>query len=279
MSRKIIIQGDDFGYTPEANNGIREAYEKGILSETTVIANLLDINKKIEYRSFLSSLENKSGLIKPAIGVGVHLNLTYGKPITNGFGFDTFKRPYKGEGKPEEWQGSAWSKFFGSWDPEAVKREFLAQIEMALDIFPKIDHLDSHHFVHSYSPISDVVLAFAKTYNLAVRVSAPLSEKPVYGGDFVPDYGFRDKARKIGVKTTDLVILKLFWNENEPLESFMSTLKTIPDGTTSEFMFHPAEGISADDWRKVDLGLLTNKSVIKYFLEEGIEIITYGQLL
>ena len=51
MIKKIIIQGDDWGYTPETISGIGEAYQFGILTETDIMANLLDPAKRSEYRN------------------------------------------------------------------------------------------------------------------------------------------------------------------------------------------------------------------------------------
>ena len=59
-TEKVIIQGDDYGYSEDVNLGIEEAYTYGVLTETTVLINLLNINKKFGYRDKLKNLENKS---------------------------------------------------------------------------------------------------------------------------------------------------------------------------------------------------------------------------
>ena len=53
MIKQIIIQGDDWGYSKESNAGISNAYEYGILTSTTVMINLLDPKKKLEYKKQL----------------------------------------------------------------------------------------------------------------------------------------------------------------------------------------------------------------------------------
>ena len=39
MNRRLIINADDFGFTPDVNLGILEAHRSGILTATTLMAN------------------------------------------------------------------------------------------------------------------------------------------------------------------------------------------------------------------------------------------------
>jgi len=276
--KKIIIQGDDWGYSKEANAGIEYVYEHGILTETTVMVNVFDVKKKSEYRHRIDSLENKSGLNKPKLGIGVHLNVTYGKPLSPKWPNPEFTRPHKDSGRPEEWIGSAWKKYFAQFTPVQVEDEYRRQIELALKIFGKIDHLDSHHFSASYKPLKTVYEKLAKEYILAVRPDAPLSENPVYGGDFIVKKEASDRLKAKGTKTADRYCLKLFSNEKNPIGSFLKEVNKVMDNETAEIMFHPAKGKNADEWRKIDLSILTNKEVLEFFKNSNIQLITYGNL-
>lgn len=277
MSKRIIVQGDDWGYTPEASRGIEHAYEYGILTETTVMVNMLNPKKKLEYRSQIDGLENESGLKKPKLGIGVHLNVTYGKPMSPKWPNKEFTRPHRGSGKPEEWIGSAWGKYFSQFTSRQVEDEYRRQIEMAMDIFGEIDHLDSHHFSASYSPLKSIYEKLAKKYKLAVRADAPLSENPVYGGDFLVKKEASDRLKTKGIRTADRYILKLFFNEKNPTKSFLDEIEKINDGESAEVMFHPAKG-KTDEWRKKDLSVLTSPEVIKSFDRKNVELITYRDL-
>lgn len=276
--KKIIIQGDDWGYSDESNTGIEYAYENGILTETTVLANLLDVRKKMEYRSRINNLENKSSLNKPKLGIGIHLNVTFGKPLSPKWPFSEFTRPHKGSGKPEEWIGSVWQKYFMQFTSSQVEEEYRRQVELGLEIFGDIDHIDSHHFSAAYKPLKGVYERLAKEYQIAVRPVAPLSEKPVYGGDFVVRQGDIDKFKRIGIKIADRYCLKLFFNEKNPNKSFLREINNIDDGKTAEIMFHPAKGPKADSWRIKDLDLLTSRPVLDYFNDKNIQLITYKEL-
>ena len=68
---RVIINGDDLGYTMGINEGMVLASQKGILRSTTAVMNGAYINEGAEMLRE-----------HPEIGVGLHLNLTLGKPLT-----------------------------------------------------------------------------------------------------------------------------------------------------------------------------------------------------
>lgn len=278
MSKRIIIQGDDLAYKPETDVGIAYAYENGVLTSTTVMTNLLKKVDKKRYQEFITSLENKSGLKKPGLGIGVHLNVTFGKPLSSGWPQSEFTRPHKGTGKPEEWQGSGWRAYLSQFTAKQAEDEYRRQIELAFEIFEEVDHLDSHQFSTSYKPFKPVFEKLAKEYKLPVRPDAPLSEKPVYGGDFVFKKESVDRLKSKGIKTADNYIFKLFFNEENPVKSFLREVDRQKADESAEIMFHPARGNSVEEWRLSDLNTLTSKRVLERFSAKDIQLINYSQL-
>ena len=71
--KKVIINADDFGYSSAVNLGIITSHKKGILTSTTLMANMSGCDEAI-----MLAKEN------PNLGVGCHLVLTCGKPLTKG---------------------------------------------------------------------------------------------------------------------------------------------------------------------------------------------------
>lgn len=115
MAKQVIINGDDFGYSPGVNQGIITAYSEGILTSTTALANCLAGNETLNQLS--------AKFKKPPIGIGVHLNLTLGKPLAPEVWKEKeFVRPHKGSNKPEEWQGSAWQSYFSALSDERLEK-------------------------------------------------------------------------------------------------------------------------------------------------------------
>ncbi len=67
---RAIVNADDFGLSPGINRGIVRAFRDGVLSSTTMMANM-------------PAFEDAVALAKahPGLGVGVHLTLVWGAPV------------------------------------------------------------------------------------------------------------------------------------------------------------------------------------------------------
>src|SRR5579863_3360998 len=68
--RNLIVNADDLGWTAGVNRGIAEAHRNGIVTSTSLLAN---------GGAFANGVKAAGEL--PGLGVGVHLNLSDGKPI------------------------------------------------------------------------------------------------------------------------------------------------------------------------------------------------------
>ena len=148
---KLVINGDDLGYTMGNTLGIIEAYRNGILRSTTALTNSDYIVKAAELTKDLDGL-----------GIGVHLTLTLGKPLTENrtlHGQDGMFYP----GRKTIW----------SMDPDydEIYREWKAQIERYYEVFGhRPTHLDSHHSVHDATPQALAVSRrLAEEYQLELR--------------------------------------------------------------------------------------------------------------
>jgi predicted glycoside hydrolase/deacetylase ChbG (UPF0249 family) len=160
---KLIVNGDDLGYTKGVTEGILEAYHKGILRSTTALMNSQYIKESAALANECSDL-----------GVGVHLNLTLERPLTIN---QTLTDPETGEfyhGRTEIWKHHP--------DYDEIYAEWKAQIEAYIAVFHhNPTHLDSHHSVHDATPEA---LEVAK--RLAQEYSLPLRRYNEY--HFVPDF-------------------------------------------------------------------------------------------
>lgn len=269
-SKKIIVNGDDFGYSLGVSEGIIQAYTQGILTSTTVLAN------SIKDQDLIDNLQ--STLSKPALAIGVHLNLTYGPALAaDQWDTPTFVRPFKNVDSVKEWQGSSWKEYFSTFKKEAIDKEFRAQIVKVQEAFGAIDHLDSHHGAASYEPALTIYKELAKELGLALRHPSPLSENSVYGGEFLADTTFTQTARSEGIRVVDRVDLQYFYQKEDPIQSFIDSLKQIQDGEVVEYMFHPSVDSSHGEWRMKDLEILTSKEVIKAIQSLDITLTTFKE--
>ena len=118
MNRKrFILNANDFGMSKAFNRAVIEGYESGILKSVGLVANGNAFDDAI----------NRVLPACPELGVGVHLNLTEGKPISLGLDLLT--------NETGNFRNSWFQIFFKTLNNkdntfiEQVEKEFRAQIE------------------------------------------------------------------------------------------------------------------------------------------------------
>ena len=141
---KVIFNADDAGYTPGVNKGIEEAFQKGVVRSTTMMANM-------PYFGDAAEMVKQNG----DLGAGVHLNLTAGVPLTGA--------------KSLMVNGAMTHTGFEKATQYEIRKELTMQIETVRAAGILITHLDSHHHVHGHPLVAPVVLALAKEYDLPLR--------------------------------------------------------------------------------------------------------------
>lgn len=155
--RKIIVNADDFGLSAEVNRAVVEAFQKGVISSATLMANMPGFDEACE-------LTHRHGLLGK---IGVHLNLSSGYPLSapvrrcSRFCDDTgmFR--------------SRRTRFrLSKKERHALETEFAAQVKACLDRGLRPTHLDSHHHVHTEWAIGAAAIAVARRYGIrAIRLS------------------------------------------------------------------------------------------------------------
>jgi predicted glycoside hydrolase/deacetylase ChbG (UPF0249 family) len=247
-TKRLIVNADDFGLTPGVSRGILEAGRRGIVTGTTLLVNRDIPSAQIEE------------LQASGMGVGVHLNLTLGAPVSNPRRVASL---VDAEGR------------FIRDAREAAARACTdeARIELGnqIDVFRKImgrfpTHLDTHHHVGRYDPILDLVLGFARALKVPVRSQ---------------DDTVRSAARRLGLRTPDH-----FMGESGPepywsRERTVAHLDALPAGL-SEFMTHP--GYFDDDLaysrygrqRETELAGLTAAEAKQAVERHGIRLVHFG---
>ncbi len=148
---KIVINADDFGYSKAINLGIINTHTNGILTSTTMMANMYGFDHGIKLMK-----EN------PKLGIGAHLTLTCGKPVLDNVDSLTdssknFKSLKAYKENPE------------TADLDQLYDEWNAQIQKLLLAGVRLTHLDSHHYVHSFERHCEVSEKLAKKYDLPLR--------------------------------------------------------------------------------------------------------------
>ena len=126
MTRRLIVNADDWGLTRGVSDGILAAHRHGIVSSTTVLVTApLD-------------REQVARLRDAGLGVGVHVNLTLGAPLTRG------RSLVDGDGRFVRDARRAAARVTAA----DVRAEVEAQVErFESTLKRRPTHLDSHHHV------------------------------------------------------------------------------------------------------------------------------------
>ena len=202
MSRRLIVNADDFGLTPGVSAGILSAHRHGIVTSTTLLATAaIDAEQLAELRD--------SGL-----GVGIHVNLTLGRPLSGG------RSLVDGDGRFVRDASHAAARA----DLRDVEREVNAQVEkFAYLMRREPTHLDTHHHVGLLAPVAEVVVDTARRLGVAVRSqNSTARARAVSAGLRTPDHFFGESGPGA------------YWS----LARTLAHLRTLPAGI-SEFMAHP----------------------------------------
>ncbi len=139
--RQLVVNADDFGFTPDVNRGILEAHRRGILTATTLMATG-------------DAFEDALGLARQAdtLDIGCHLVLVGGRSLVTG-------RPYP----------PTVAKLLGALARHEMDpyREFEAQVRRIVAAGVRPTHLDTHKHTHLAPPVLDAVARIAREFGIA----------------------------------------------------------------------------------------------------------------
>lgn len=247
---KLIINGDDFGFSPGQNLGILKAHKEGILTSATALANG-------EY--LLEAIE--AAVLCPELGIGVHLTLDLGKPVL------------PPESVPSLIEENGQFRKYQEHLPIVLNQdelydEWTAQIEKIRSLGVEPTHLDGHHHLHLHK---DVI---AVTMRLAVNYDLPIRYLPLYHGEEEIELMKKNQIRTLHG-------LADFYKDTVSEDYFMnfSSNHTFHEDDVVELMCHPAY---VDDiifsrssytlHRVRELVILTSEAVRSSMTEQKIQL-------
>ena len=183
---KIIINADDFGMTKSINNAIFELMELGTLTSTTVMVNMPYAEEAVKLLDY------------PDCSVGLHLNLTEGKPISNPGEIATLvdkdgrflgKKKFEEKAKKNE------------LNKKEIYIELNSQYKKLKSILgDQITHLDSHQWLNRVPIVFSVVKNFGKQNNIkGIRIYVKYYLDNVNGVGHIQEPRFTSVS-KFGIK-------------------------------------------------------------------------------
>jgi len=271
MGRKqLVVNADDFGFTPDVNQGIVEAHCRGILTATTLMANgdAFDDALRLSRQT-------------PTLDIGAHLVLIGGTSLVSG-------RPYPVT--VPQLVSALVRKEVRPYD------ELRAQVRRILDAGIRPTHFDTHKHTHLAPPVLDAVARLAEEFGVgwvrrpfdfplnALRGGVPRLKRLTSDALGVMRSRFHRVLEKHGCRTTDHFAGFQITGRFRTAE-LVQLMDAIPDGST-ELMCHPGKCGTAlrtartrlKESREHELEALVSPEVRAALERHNIELVTYPQL-
>ncbi len=278
----LIVNADDYGLDEDINQAIVLAYRQGIVTSTTILA-----NGEAFFPGVNGLREN------PGLGVGVHLTLVNGNPLSSPEDIPTLINDN--------------GKFFGSYQEflprflagkiklKEIRIEWAKQISHVKNQGINVTHIDSHQHLHVFPGINKVALELARDFGIR-KIRMP-QEKMMFFGGAVPSLG-RLLARntlssvsmlsKFYFSKRNMLVPEHFygmlWGGHLSQPRLETIIRHLPEGT-SEIMTHPGLSSGALDhkllwgyhWEE-ELAALTSPEVKSLIEQQQIKLIDYQGL-
>ena len=288
--KRLIVNADDFGWSEAVTSGILRAHREGLVTSTTLTANLPGAAEALE----------RARREAPRLGIGLHLNLVEGRPLTG----DAAAPLTQADG---QFIGSLMTVVRLIRTSEAARlaaaREWEAQILWARDHGLRPTHLDGHKHVHLAPAILPIAIELARKHGIpAIRTTAEW--RPAGIARMLPrEWGVRDRLRQLllawvgrrwgvagrrAVRQAGLATTDWFFGVRATggisAELIEYVLRNAPEGT-GELMVHPGEAEASparptriDESRPKELAALCDVRCRRAAEENGWTLIPYEGL-
>ena len=155
---RLVVNGDDFGLTPGINAGILDAHRHGILTSASLFANAPATAEAL-------AIARRT----PTLGVGCHLTLVDGEPLSPHSAIPTLLRDGRFR---STWASFAIAVMARRVALAEIERELTTQIDRLRSSGIEPTHVDSHKHVHACPPVFAIVVRVARRFGIR-RVRIP----------------------------------------------------------------------------------------------------------
>jgi predicted glycoside hydrolase/deacetylase ChbG (UPF0249 family) len=268
--KQLVVNADDFGFTPDVNEGILDAYRNGILTAATVMAN---------GEAFEHAVELARGA--PGLDVGCHLVLIGGRSLVTGAALP-----------------ATVGQLLRAMAARTIRvyDELRAQTVRIIEAGLRPTHLDTHKHTHLAPPVLEAVARLGEEFRIpwirrpmdfplsAAHGAAPLVKRVTSAGIELLRGRFHRVLEKHHCRTTDHFAGFRITGRFRTRE-LVALMSVIPDGST-ELMCHPGRCGDAlrnaptrlKESREAELAALTAAEVRRAVERAGIQLVNYRQL-
>ena len=268
--KQLVVNADDFGFTPDVNEGIVEAHRKGILTAATLMANGAAFDDAIRCASQV-----------PTLDIGCHLVLIGGVSLVTGKALPSTV--------PQLLSALA-RREIRPYD------ELAAQVRKTLAAGIRPTHLDTHKHTHLAPPVLEAVGRLGAEFGIrwvrrpfdfplnALRGTVPRLKRLTSGALGVMRRRFHRSLSAHGCRTTDHFAGFQITGRFKAGE-LVQLFAMLPEGST-ELMCHPGRCGAAlrnartrlKESREDELMALIAPEVRQALDRNGIELVNYTQL-
>jgi predicted glycoside hydrolase/deacetylase ChbG (UPF0249 family) len=268
--KQLVVNADDFGFTPDVNAGIVEAHRDGILTATTLMVNGEAFDDAVR-------LARQT----PSLDIGCHLVLIGGHSLVTGKELPATV--------PQLVVALATGRL-RAYD------ELAAQLRRMVDAGLHPSHLDTHKHTHLAPPVLDAVARLAEEFDVrwvrrpfdfplyALRGGVPRAKRLTSDALGLLRRRFHRVLARHGCRTTDHFAGFQVTGRLRTAE-LVELMSLIPPGST-ELMVHPgrcgpplrAARTRLKESREAELAALTAPEVRDAMLRHGIELVNYAGL-
>ncbi len=285
--RQLIVNADDFGLTESVNRGIVHAHKEGIVTSTTLMATGTAFDSAVSISRSV-----------PGLGIGVHLNLTAGRPVSPVENIPTLLNC---DGRLR-WTPACLLRALVSRQVSLVEieTELREQIRKVCNAGIRPTHLDGHKHVHLMPGVSEIVIRLAMEFSIP-SIRCPIEVAPDVAGLMRDAHSqtaaikqclvrravsgfanrFAPKLAKAGLPCPSH-FRGLIQTGSLRLRSLLDILAKLPEGI-SELMCHPGyvdadlvnSGTRLLAQREIEISALTAPIVKKVVVDRRIQLISY----
>ncbi len=283
---RVIVNADDFGLSRGICGAVLAAHEDGILTSVSLMANQPASEYAIELLRQM-----------PHLGVGVHLNLTAGMPVSPSCEVPSLLDTSGRFLTLAALSRRLWSFGVSSAD---IETEFRAQIRWLKARDVVIDHADSHQHVHLYPAALSAFVRALKAEGIPCTRAPRCSVWPAGGPAGGPHEGA--VTRRLAVQayraSVQFTLLRAFamphsrisfrsadrHDRTATIQCWSGALSILP-AADLELTCHPgifetgfSEGDRIAAQREQDLVALTSPTIKEALGKNGVQLIRYADL-
>jgi hopanoid biosynthesis associated protein HpnK len=286
--KELILNADDFGLTRGVNEGIVRAYQDGVLTSTTLMANGSAFDHAVE-----------CARANPKLGVGCHLVLAGGLPVARP---EEIPSLVDKNGRLPPSLGAFVARVTcGAVRAGDIERELRAQIGKVRAAGIEPTHLDTHKHTHAHPRVMKILAQVAQELGIT-RVRKPaeylkdswrvmcgesgasLKQLAAVAAVRVISANFSSISKKHGLRSPD-TFLGVAATGQLGADVLCHLIDMLPEGRT-EIMLHPGicdedlarTGSRLQQQRQFELDGLLAPQVRRAIEHHDVHLITYREL-